>query len=398
MFLGERHIRMDREGRILPRMGKSLFVRLFFSLLSLAFIPMILIGLFAWTTFQALISASGGVSVSTELSTNLIAQGIYIFLYILLMALFLAYVMSRSITQSLRTLTGAVEQITTGDLDLSFRITRKDEIGILGQFFNDMIRKLKEVTERQQSISKVKSEFISITAHQLRTPLSAMKWALHLLEEGDLGKMNKKQEEIVRRTYEENERMIQLVNDLLNVARIEEGRFGYNFSALNINELVSSTVKEHELMASQKNIALSLSLPPEPYTIFADRERLNLALTNLIRNALNYSVKGMQVSVVMQKLKEDYIQVSVADQGLGIADEDKERIFSKFFRGANVVKQETAGSGLGLFITRNIVAQHGGSIWFESALGKGTTFFFTLPLAKRLVPPSEHAPVETAGI
>lgn len=182
MFLGERHIRMDREGRILPRMGKSLFVRLFFSLISLAFIPMILVGLFSWTTFQTLISSAGGVTVTGELATNLIAQGVYIFLYIMLMAFFLAYVMSRSITQSLRTLTGAVEQITTGDLDLSFRITRRDEIGILGQFFNDMIRKLKEVTERQQAISKVKSEFISITAHQLRTPLSAMKWALHLLE------------------------------------------------------------------------------------------------------------------------------------------------------------------------------------------------------------------------
>lgn len=202
----------------------------------------------------------------------------------------------------------------------------------------------------------------------------------------------------MRRTFEENERMIQLVNDLLNVARIEEGRFGYNFSSLNVNELVSSIVKDHELMASQKNITLSLSLPPEPYMVFADRERLNLALTNLIRNALNYSIKGMQVTVVMQKLKEDYVQISVADQGLGIADEDKERIFSKFFRGANVVKQETAGSGLGLFITRNIIAQHGGSIWFESTLGKGTTFFFTLPLAKRLVPPSERAPVESAGI
>ena len=398
MFVAERHIRMDREGRILPRMGKSLFIRLFLSLISLAFIPLALVGIFAWTTFQTLINAVGGVSVPAVLATNLIAQGIYIFLYIMIMALFIAYVMSRSITQSLRTLTGAVEQITTGDLDLSFLITRNDEIGILGQFFNDMIRKLKEVTERQQSISKVKSEFISITAHQLRTPLSAMKWALHLLQEGDLGKINKKQEEIVRRTFEENERMIQLVNDLLNVARIEEGRFGYNFTPLNINDLVATTVRDHELTATQKNLKIACALPTEIFTAFADRERLGLALTNLIRNALSYSIKGTTIEVAMKKLKEDYVQISVSDQGLGIADEDKERIFSKFFRGANVVKQETAGSGLGLFITRNIIAQHGGSIWFESALGKGTTFYFTLPLSKRLVPPSERAPVETAGI
>lgn len=249
---------------------------------------------------------------------------------------------------------------------------------------------LKIITDisRERAIAKVKSEFISVTAHQLRTPLSAIKWILKMVMDGDTGPVNEKQAEYLGKGYESNERLIRLVNDLLNVARIEEGRFGYRFEMGDLVDLIKRTVMEFQPQAQAKGIKLLFEESKEfvPH-ILMDAQRIMLLVQNLIGNSMNYTKQG-SIKITIS-LKDGYIQCAVRDTGLGIPEAQKTRIFSKFFRADNAIHQQTEGTGLGLFIARNIVVRHGGSIWFESEEGKGTTFYFTLPVESEMIPNQE---------
>lgn len=375
-----------------PRFQYSLFIKFFAALITLALIPTGLIILFTVATYQRLFANYIAQDEAIALfAKNGILQAEFIFLFITILSIFVAFILSRNITRSLRTLTEGVDQVARGDLNVSFRVTRKDEIGALATFFNVMIGKFREVHDRQETISRMKSEFVSTAAHQLRTPLSGMKWALHMTLAGDLGKISKEAKDTLEKTYEANERMITLVNDLLNVARIEEGRFGYSFQEVGIGPFLKALINDYALPAKRKNIHMQLLLPSEPYTAFLDPDRMHLALSNIIGNAIAYTPEGKNITVMLTKSDQSFLQVSIKDEGLGIASQDQDRIFSKFFRGENVVKKETEGSGLGLFITKNIIEQHGGNIWFESAIGQGTEFFLTLPRHKELVKVQEFA-------
>lgn len=373
-----------------PKFQHSLFIKFFFALLTLALIPTGLVIVFAGLVYQNFLGTYIAADPAlAEFSQNAGMQAVLIFLFVTVLAVFIAFILSRNITRSLRTLTEGVDQVARGDLNVSFRVTRKDEIGALATFFNTMIGKFREVHDRQETISRMKSEFVSTAAHQLRTPLSGMKWALHMAIAGDLGKIPKEAKETLEKTYTANERMITLVNDLLNVARIEEGRFGYSFQKVEVAPFLRSLIDNYALSAKRKGIHMQLLLPSENYEAYIDPERMHLAISNIISNAIAYTPEGKSITVMLTKNDADFLLLSVKDEGMGIAEQDQDRIFSKFFRGENVVKKETEGSGLGLFITRNIVEQHGGSIWFESAIGRGTEFFVTIPRRSELVRPQE---------
>lgn len=247
---------------------------------------------------------------------------------------------------------------------------------------------------RERFLARIKSEFVTIAAHQLRTPLSAIKWTLKLLLDGDAGALNKEQTSFLERGYDTNERMIKLVNDLLSAARIEEGRFGYDFKDINLNEFLETSLKNYTDIVSRKSIELKFekidgALP----LVYADSEKLSLVLNNLLDNAVKYTPPGGQIDVNLEK-KGNYALVSIADTGVGIPDSEQVRVFSKFFRASNVMRMETEGTGLGLFIVHNIIKRHGGDIHFISHENRGATFTFTLPLKKELVPKEEAAPLE----
>lgn len=240
---------------------------------------------------------------------------------------------------------------------------------------------LHDVT-REKIIERTKSEFVSIAAHQLRTPLSAIKWTLRMLLSGDLGEITEEQEEFIQKSYESNERMITLINDLLNVSRIEEGRYLYRPKLANIEDLVQSVIKSYKKSIKERKIKFKFERPEKRLPkIMLDIEKMQLAIENLIDNAIRYTPPGGEVIVILKRVNME-IEFSVKDTGVGIPKDQHHRVFTKFFRGANVIRMETEGSGLGLFITKNIVEAHGGKIWFESEEGKGTTFHFVLP-AKR---------------
>ncbi|MCD5396470.1 MAG: ATP-binding protein [Candidatus Pacebacteria bacterium] len=234
---------------------------------------------------------------------------------------------------------------------------------------------------REKAIEEMKSQFVSISAHQLRTPLSIIKWSLGMLLAGDVGGLTKEQKEFLEKTYQTNERMIKLVNDLLNVARIEEGRFVYKPKVVEFDQLTKKIFDSLKDLAKKKNLSYELEIKKskKPKIVKVDVEKITLVIKNLIENAINYTTKeGGRIKVTVER-KNNEVLFSVKDTGVGIPKDQQERIFSRFFRGANVVKMETEGTGLGLFISKNIVEAHGGKIWFKSKENKGTTFFFTLP-------------------
>lgn len=249
---------------------------------------------------------------------------------------------------------------------------------------------------REKAISRTKSEFISVAAHQLRTPLSAIKWVFKMLIDGDVGDITKEQKEFLQKGYDSNERIIQLVGDMLSVARIEEGRFGYEFYYVDLIAIIKKTIKSFEIKAEERQINIKLEVPEEVIQpLKMDPAKVELVLQNLIDNAIKYTAKGGNVIIKVRSI-DRYVEISVSDTGVGVPKEQMGRLFSKFFRGTNVIKMQTEGTGLGLFITKNIIRRHGGEIWFETEEGKGTTFLFTLPKEASLIP--EHEIVNSDAI
>ena len=235
---------------------------------------------------------------------------------------------------------------------------------------------------REKIIEKLKTEFVSLAAHQLRTPLSAIKWSLRMILDGDLGNINKDQEEIMEKTYQSNERMIALVNDLLNVARIEEGEYAISPTSIDMVKICRSAINSIADGFKKKGIEFKfIKSSHKPIMIFVDEEKLGLVLQNMLDNALKYTEKLGKVSLSLKETPTN-VTVEVRDTGIGIAKNEQKRVFSKFFRASEAVLAEPAGSGLGLYMAKNIIDSHGGEIGFKSQPGKGTTFYFTLKKEK----------------
>lgn len=247
---------------------------------------------------------------------------------------------------------------------------------------------------REKLLNRLKSEFISIAAHQLRTPLSAIKWTLKLLLDGDLGPITIQEQEYVQSAYQTNERMIKLVNDLLSVSRIEEGRLEYLIREDDLVELLTEAMNSFKEITENKRITLGLEKPKKPLPkIYFDRERIQIVLQNLIENAVHYTPAQGRVTITIREESKDLV-VEVSDTGIGILEKDRAQLFTKFYRSAEAIKMNPNGSGLGLFIVRNIVLRHGGTIAVTSKVGKGSTFRFTLPKEKSSIPVSAPKDVE----
>ncbi|MCK5027916.1 MAG: HAMP domain-containing histidine kinase, partial [Candidatus Pacebacteria bacterium] len=318
--------------------------------------------------------------LAQEMRSAIICGLILLFGVTILMYLFLHYL----ILKPLKRIEHGVEVTGSGNLDYRIEIKNRDEIGMLAKTFNEMTIKLKQTQEREKMISKMKSEFISIAAHQLRTPLSAIRWTVDMILNGDMGKINSDVKENLERTYQSNVKLINLMNALLSVSRIEDGRFLCDLKEMSIEKLLRDIVGYSNELALERKVKIKLNIEEEEFPkIKIDVEKLDLALQNLFNNAIKYSHPSSEVDVVLKRIKEDendLIQIEVQDSGIGISKEDQKRLFTKFFRAGDAVKFQSDGTGLGLFITKNIIEAHGGKIWFESDKDKGTTFFVRLPV------------------
>jgi len=238
---------------------------------------------------------------------------------------------------------------------------------------------LHDVT-REKFIDTLKSQFVSVAAHQLRTPLSIIKWSLSMLLGGEMGEVPDKHRDVLKKANQTNERMIRLINDLLNVARIEEGRFIYKPTTVEFTEIVEAIIDSVMPLIDEKQIRLTVNVnKATDKVVKVDIEKIRLAAKNLVDNAVRYTPAKGTIDIGLEK-KEGKVLFSIKDSGIGIPEAQQDRVFTKFFRASNAVRTETEGTGLGLFITKNIIESHDGTIWFKSQENKGTTFFFNLPV------------------
>ena len=182
--------------------------------------------------------------------------------------------------------------------------------------------------------------------------------------------------------------MIKIVNDLLEAAKIEEGKFGYKFEDTELSQFINKIISYVEPIATGYGISVRFNDGKQKYGVRIDPDRLGMVLSNILDNAIRYNTKGGSVTVSLEETQNRgrFIKIKVSDTGIGIPEEDLNQIFEKFHRSQNAIQAEPNGSGLGLYIAKNIVKRHGGEIGVESALGRGTTFWLTLPLDKALVP------------
>jgi len=227
--------------------------------------------------------------------------------------------------------------------------------------------------------NRLKSEFISIVSHQLRSPLSNLKWALEFLMSGRLSKIVGKQAEYLKILKDNTARMGELVSDLLTVSRIEQGRLPLKKAEFSLQDLAKEIISEFELQASTANVAVKLEASENFPKILADRSRIKWVAENFLDNAIRYIKEKGEVVVKIVK-KNNSLVFSVKDSGVGIPKEDQKHIFQKFFRSKNVLKYQTQGSGLGLYIAKSIIERSKGKIGFKSQENKGSTFYFTIPI------------------
>jgi signal transduction histidine kinase len=232
---------------------------------------------------------------------------------------------------------------------------------------------------REKTIDRLKSEFISIAAHQLRTPLTSIKWVIKMAMDGDAGTISDEQKDLLYKGYVSNERVIKLVNDLLNVSRIEEGRFGYTFQKMDFQEILNTVIENVEGEVAKKHIKLVVNKSAKIPKINIDKVKMIMAMQNLVDNAIKYSPDNTKVEITINKT-DNFFKVIVKDNGMGIPAKDCDKLFTKFFRAGNVAQGEIEGTGLGLFIVKNIIDRHGGVINIKSQEGIGTEISFLLPL------------------
>ena len=246
----------------------------------------------------------------------------------------------------------------------------------LGEANNNLNR----ANEALKKLDKAKSEFVSIASHQLRTPLTAVKGYISLILEGMYGKLPGKMQKPVENVYESNERLIRLVNDLLNLSRIESGKMGMQWEEANVENLAQSVVEELSLKAKEKNLRLTLAKLTTPLPIVRiDQEKIRNVILNLVDNAIRYTDKG-SITVNAGQM-QDKIRITISDTGAGMTKEELESLFESFVRGKAGVQNWTEGAGLGLYIAKQFTQMHNGTIWAESeGKGKGSTFFVELPI------------------
>lgn len=237
----------------------------------------------------------------------------------------------------------------------------------------------------EEEVDRIKSEFISLASHQLRTPLSSIKTYSHMLKEGYMGDVSDAQAEALQTIVEAADRMNELISTLLNITRMESGAIATSLRSVRTDKLVDEVARELAIPASNNELSLSTAVTGKHSAIIrTDRAILKEILVNLVTNAIKYTpVKG-KITVTL-RLHKDGIRIQVSDTGWGIPKYSQDQVFSKFFRAENIARRETTGTGLGLYLVKGLVEAINGRIWFESSEGKGTDFFLDLPRRPKAV-------------
>ena len=279
------------------------------------------------------------------------------------------------IVRPVKTLEAGTERVAQGKFEEKIEIKTGDELEELGAAFNKMMAGLKRLEE-------LKEEFVFVAAHELRTPVAAMKGYLSLILDGTTGGVNDRTKDFITKVIQSNNRLVQLVNDLLEVSRSEAGRLTIRVSPIDLVSPIHDVLVELEKMAEEKHVQLVHETLPQMPKILADPDRLKEVLVNLVGNSIKY-MGGSGTVTISHELKANELITHIKDTGIGMSKEAQEKLFEKFYRIATDKTREITGTGLGLFIVKEIIEKMNGKIWATSeGEGKGSTFSFSLPVAK----------------
>jgi signal transduction histidine kinase len=237
---------------------------------------------------------------------------------------------------------------------------------------------IKDITERKK-IEQLKKEFVSVVNHELRTPLTSIRGSLGLLVGGALGKMEEKAQKMLNIAYNNCERLIRLVNDILDIEKIEIGKLEFHLAVADLNTIAEEAIFDNQGYADKFQVQMKLCKLAEPAIVLVDHDRLMQVFTNLLSNAIKFSPAGETVTVTISQLDGKFVRVAVSDHGAGIPEDFHGRIFQKFAQ-ADVSARKLGGTGLGLSICKAIIEKLNGKIGFSSKLNAGSTFYFDLPL------------------
>ncbi|HDH41064.1 MAG TPA: HAMP domain-containing protein [Candidatus Altiarchaeales archaeon] len=372
---------------------------------------------------------------SVEHAVNeMIWRNLQIAFYLILMSLVFSYILASSVINPIKKLTEGAEEIGSGNLDYRIDIRTKDEIGYLAMAFNKMAKNLKEsraeleeysrdlakmVDERTKELNKkirelkdakaatlnlledmdkasrelresyqklaeadkLKDEFMNIAAHELKTPLVPIMGYLSMLRDGSLGELTKEEKDSLEIIFRNVNRLKKLIDDILDISKLESGAMKFNMKDVQIAEIIKNSLEDMRSYAEGKGLTIKAEIQPNLPPIQGDKNRLMQVLTDLIDNAIKFTEKG---GIVIEARREkDNILVKVKDTGIGISKENINKLFTKFYQVDSSLSRRYGGTGLGLAICKRIVEAHGGKIWVDSELGKGSTFQFTLPVKKQ---------------
>ncbi len=412
--------------------------RLVLILLTTVMAPLIALG--------ALVYRRVGTNLARTLADQAAIHGIMgqlsdlIFIVILaalLLSAGIGILLATSISNPLGSLVGVIRQLERGNLHARTNLISNDEIGVVSQSFDTMAtqleknrrdledlnrnlefrvaektenltrayerlqlsnqnlavanRELEEVNRKLKEIDKVKSDFISIVSHELRTPLTSIKALAELILMKP--KMSgEKREKLLKIINNETDRLARLISDVLDLTKIEAGKLSWHITKVSLNEIIDTSVSGIQSLADNKSLTIRTSVAASLPPFFGDRDRLIQVITNILSNSIKFTPQHGKITITAREeaLPRRRITVAISDTGIGIPPGDLEHVFEKFRRSGDILTNDNQGTGLGLAITRQIVEYHGGTIYAESALGRGSTFTFMLPLTKEWHIEGEH--------
>lgn len=295
----------------------------------------------------------------------------------LLFGLIGSFILSQIMTRPIKKMVEGARQIGQGKLDTVIEVKSTDELGELAGDFNLMANQLKE-------LDHMKQDFVSSVTHELRSPMTSIGMNLDLFIEGSYGPLNSEQKEILRVMRDNAARLGRFINDLLDVAKLERGKMEITPVSMAINSAIEGPMQLAKVMADAKKITLTAEIPEGVPQVFIDSDRVQQVITNLLSNAVKFTPEGGKITVKVKENSDSLIQVSVCDTGMGIPGDQIAKVFEKFeqVKGTREKIKGPKGTGLGLAIVKALVEIHGGTIWAESELKKGSCFHFTLPKYK----------------
>jgi histidine kinase len=340
--------------------------------------------------FYFLNQESGSVYVMKEVSPFVeLTRSLFPILFGLLFLLLifvnglLSYIVSRSISRPLNTLQRATEQLGEGNLNYRIEKFGSDEIGQLSHAFENMRSKLKESVDLQLQFEDSRKELISNISHDLKTPITAINGYIEGIQDGVADtpeKLARYLSTIKRKATDMNH----LIDDLFLFSKLDLKKLPFTFEEIEVNRYIKNYVDEIILDLEEQKILLELNLKTNVKTkIIADRDQLRRVITNIIDNSLKHMKKTEKIIRISTKDLEGYVEIEVRDNGTGIEPNSLQSIFERFYRGDSSRNVATGGSGLGLAIAKQIITEHGGTIWAQSNLGEGTSIFFTLKKSKQ---------------